>query len=88
MGPKVIFGKICSITSASVKGGNTCFGYFLRFSWLWGHFEGLEFGVQGTTFGLCGGENRFLIFGKKTRCFVLVLKVQNQFVLRSLLANH
>jgi len=69
-GSKGNFRKICSITNASIKGSNRCFGYFLRFLWLWGHFEGLEFGVQGITFGVCGGENRFLIFGEKTRCFV------------------
>jgi hypothetical protein len=46
------------------------FGYFLRFSWLWGHFEGLKFGVQGTNYRLYGGENRSLVFGKKTRRFV------------------
>jgi len=69
-GSKGNFGKICSITNASVKGGNRCFGYSLGFSWLWGHFEGLVFGVQGTTFGVCGGENISPIFGKKTRCFV------------------
>jgi hypothetical protein len=34
------------------------------------HFEGLDFGVQDTTFGICGGENRSLIYGEKTRCFV------------------
>jgi hypothetical protein len=64
------FGKIYSITNAFVKKNNRCFGYSLGFSWLWGHFEGLDFGVQGTTFEVCGGENRFSIFGKKTRCFV------------------
>ncbi len=61
---------ICSIKNASIKGGNRCFGYSLGFSWLWGHFECLGFGIQGTIFGVCGSENRFPIFGKKIRCFV------------------
>jgi hypothetical protein len=69
-GSKSNFGRICSITNASIKGGNRCFGYSLGFSWLWGHFEGLEFGVQGTTSGVCRSENGSLVFGKKTRCFV------------------
>ncbi len=64
------FGKICSITNEFIKEGNRCFGYFLGFSWLWGHFEGLKFGVQGTTFGIYGGENTFSIFGEKTKCVV------------------
>ncbi len=64
------FGRICLITNAYVKGSNKCFGYSLGFSWQWGHFEGLQFGVQGTTFRVCKGENRSSIFGKKTRCFV------------------
>jgi hypothetical protein len=43
-------------------------GYFHpKFSWLWENFEGLDFGVQNTN---SGGENRFSIYGKKTRCFV------------------
>jgi hypothetical protein len=64
------FGKKCSITNACIKGGNRYFGYYLGFSWLWGHFEGLGFGVQGTIFGVCGSESEFLVFGKKIRCFV------------------
>jgi hypothetical protein len=46
-------------------------GYFhLGFSWLWGHFEGLEFGLQGINSRVCGGENRSSIFGEKTKYFV------------------
>ncbi len=52
-----------------VKGANRCFGNSLGFSWLWGHFEGLEFGVQGTISRVCGDEKRSSIFGKKTKCF-------------------
>jgi len=44
-GSKGEFGKICSIMNAFIKGGNRCFGYSLGFSWLWGYFEGLGFGV-------------------------------------------
>ncbi len=71
-GSKGNFGKICSITNAYVKGSNRCFGYFLGFSWLWGHFEGLGFGVQGTIFGVCGGEKRCFasnLGGSKSICF-------------------
>jgi hypothetical protein len=42
----------------------------LGFSWLWAHFEDLDFGVQGIISRVCGGEKRFSIFGDKTRCFV------------------
>jgi hypothetical protein len=42
----------------------------LGFSWLWGHFEGLRFGVQCTIFGVCGGEKRSSIFEDKKRRFV------------------
>jgi hypothetical protein len=53
-----------------VKGGNICFGNSLGFSWLWGCFEGLGFGVQGTIYGVCGDEKRSSVFGDKIRCFV------------------
>jgi hypothetical protein len=46
------------------------FWEFFRFSWLWGHFEGLRFGIEGTIFGVCEDEKTFSIFGDKTRCFV------------------
>jgi hypothetical protein len=46
------------------------FWVFFGFSWLWGHFEGLGFGVQGTRFRICRGEKRFLVFEDKKRCFV------------------
>jgi hypothetical protein len=32
--------------NVSIKGANRYFGNSLGFSWLWGCFEGLEFGVQ------------------------------------------
>jgi len=41
--------------NASVRGGSRHLGYLVGFSWLWGHFGGLRFGVQGTTIGVCGG---------------------------------
>jgi hypothetical protein len=40
------------------------------YSWLWGPFEGLGFGIQGSIFGVGGDEKRCSIFGDKTRCFV------------------
>jgi hypothetical protein len=46
------------------------FWVFFGSSWLWGHFEGLGFGVQGTIFGVCGDEERSSIFEKKKICFV------------------
>ncbi len=55
--------------NVSIKGANRYFGNSLGFSWLWGCFEGLEFGVQGIIFGVYGDEKRFSIFGEKTRCF-------------------
>jgi hypothetical protein len=69
MGPKAILGRYVQ-SQMYLKGGNRCFGYSLGFSWLWGHFEGLKFGIQGTTSRVCGGENRSSIFGTKTRCFI------------------
>ncbi len=68
-GSKGKFGRICSITNVYVKRGNRCFGYSLGFSWLWGHFEGFKFGVQGITLRVCGGENRSSIFGGFAICF-------------------
>jgi hypothetical protein len=59
--------------NASIKGSNRCFGNSLGFSWLWGHFGGLGFGMQGIIFGVCEDEKRFSVFGDKTRCFVLSL---------------
>ncbi len=53
-----------------VPSGTTQEYFHPRFSWLWGHFEGLDFGVQGTISRICGGENKSSIFGKKMRCFV------------------
>jgi hypothetical protein len=59
--------------NASVRGRSRHLGYLVGFSWLWGHFGGLRFGVQGTTFGVCGGFRRSLIFGDKIRCLVYSL---------------
>jgi hypothetical protein len=64
------FRRICSIMNASVKGGNRCFGNSLGFSWLWGHFEGFGFEVQGIVSRFCGDEKRFSIFEDNTRCYV------------------
>jgi len=46
------------------------FWVFFGFSRLWARLEDLGFGVQGTIFGVYGGEKGFSIFGDKTRCFV------------------
>jgi len=43
------------------------------FSQLLKCFEVLGFEVQDTTFGVCGGFERSLVFGHKTRCFVYSL---------------
>jgi len=72
-GSKSNFGRICSITNAFIKGGNRCFGNFLGFSWLWGHFQCLGFGIQGTISRICGDEKKFSVFGDKTRYFVFSL---------------
>jgi hypothetical protein len=42
----------------------------LGFSWLWAHLQYIGFEVQGTIYGVCGGEKGFSIFGNKTSCFV------------------
>jgi hypothetical protein len=40
MGSKVILGGYV-LMDPFVQEGNRCFGNYLGFSWLWGHFEGL-----------------------------------------------
>jgi hypothetical protein len=59
--------------NASIRGGSRHLGYLVGFSWLWGDFGGLRFGVRGTTFGVCGGFRRSLVFGDKIICFVYSL---------------
>jgi hypothetical protein len=33
----------------------------MGFSWLWGHFLGLGFGVQGTISRIYGGDKKFSV---------------------------
>jgi hypothetical protein len=85
MGSKAILGRyVHSQINVFVKGGNRCFGYSLGFSWLWGHFEGLKFGIQGTTYGVCGGEIGLQFLERKQDILFLVLEAQNWFASKSL----
>ncbi len=45
----------------------------MGFSQLLKCYEVLRFEVQDTTFGVCGGSERSLVFGRKTWCFVYSL---------------
>jgi len=77
MGPKAILGGYVQSQMHALKEAIDVLGNSLGFSWLWGHFEGLEFGVQGTTFGVCGGENRSSILERKQDVLFLILEAQN-----------
>jgi hypothetical protein len=64
---------------ASIKGGNRCFGNSLGFSWLWGHFEGFGFEVQGIVLVFVEMRKGFQFLETIQGVMLRVLEVQNWF---------